>query len=496
MYPVVKDNVAARVNQSPCVLPPLNFKIVKPIEDEDSDFRSAWKQKIHFVGTLQELEGLDSLGTEADRREVYNQLLSKSENEVFKPFPGNHCVSVDTCFVTNSGYLPVIWRNLEEHAVSLPKLFIEAQDSLGNWVPIEEKYAPTQIVHAEKNEEKFSVCGGGMLYTIPTGIEQGEVAVAFIRAYNEGSFKTKLRVRSGDVVTEEFFGSIDYRKLRSRHFPDLDSHERYEFEPVDYYKEQLAEYYELLETSNCLKQDLLVYRTEHFNRLGQLERANLDRIAKYAKEPSAFLERESHNLIRKWRKDSTEVKTPTFLKSQFSNGKQIPFVSKQRIRKKNISLNANIRHLRANIEKTLASDEYAIAIDESRWEEAIQKDRKWLLDNPTKSPYHNVKVDSVYNFPHEAPMFQNNESDLMSYLEKNLKYPKSNFRREGRIFVRLVVTKGGGIKNVEILNDVDGFFGEEVKNTLAKMPEQWTPGKIFGNPVDSRHVFQIRFQLD
>jgi TonB family protein len=77
------------------------------------------------------------------------------------------------------------------------------------------------------------------------------------------------------------------------------------------------------------------------------------------------------------------------------------------------------------------------------------------------------------------------------FINANLKYPEGSLNKDidGKVLARFVVRKDGYVSNIEILEDLEGGFGDEVKKVISNMNRKelrWSPGKINGEPV---HVF-------
>lgn len=77
-------------------------------------------------------------------------------------------------------------------------LFLEAKDSLGNWWPIEDPF--------------FYFCGVGLESVV---LPPKEIAITSIPVY-DGNYNTKLRLRFGHRISNEFFGRINYSQIEKR----------------------------------------------------------------------------------------------------------------------------------------------------------------------------------------------------------------------------------------------------------------------------------------
>ena len=86
--------------------------------------------------------------------------------------------------------------------------------------------------------------------------------------------------------------------------------------------------------------------------------------------------------------------------------------------------------------------------------------------------------------------------DLNEYLSSNLNYPDSARKKgiEGRVVVKFVVNKAGGIEKCEIVKGIGGGCDEEAIRVVKKMPA-WIPGKKDGKPVSVYFTLPISFKL-
>ena len=92
------------------------------------------------------------------------------------------------------------------------------------------------------------------------------------------------------------------------------------------------------------------------------------------------------------------------------------------------------------------------------------------------------------------------DQKMLQWIYAQIKYP--NLAREmgieGTAIIAFVVDQNGYIKNIDIIKKVGGGCEEEalrVIEQMAKLPQQWTPGKQRGRAVSVRYTLPIRFKL-
>lgn len=86
---------------------------------------------------------------------------------------------------------------------------------------------------------------------------------------------------------------------------------------------------------------------------------------------------------------------------------------------------------------------------------------------------------------------------VRSYIQRNVRYPKSGIDVEGTVYVRFIVEKDGSLSNIEIAKEIHGHpeYSEEAKRVIAAMPK-WIPGTVSGEPVRVSTVVPVRFAFD
>lgn len=101
-----------------------------------------------------------------------------------------------------------------------------------------------------------------------------------------------------------------------------------------------------------------------------------------------------------------------------------------------------------------------------------------------------------YIIVEEMPVFGKKESDLMNYLNKNIRYPKQaiNAGIEGMVIVSFVVTNTGKVQDVQVLKGLGYGTEDEAIRVVTGMPE-WKPGRQNGHPVNVRYTLPIRLQM-
>ena len=111
-----------------------------------------------------------------------------------------------------------------------------------------------------------------------------------------------------------------------------------------------------------------------------------------------------------------------------------------------------------------------------------------------------VEDTTVYDLTaiNDKPQFVGGESELSSFINKNLQYPQEekNNGLQGRVYITFVIDRDGSVTNVELykgLKDGPGCDKEAIR-IVGLMPK-WIPGKVNGHPAKVRYIVPIKFQL-
>ena len=85
---------------------------------------------------------------------------------------------------------------------------------------------------------------------------------------------------------------------------------------------------------------------------------------------------------------------------------------------------------------------------------------------------------------------------FLEHIFKNIRYPDKARRMgiEGKVFVKFIIDKNGGITDVEVIKGIGGGCDEEAARAIEDAPD-WTPGKQRGRPVSVRMMVPINFKL-
>jgi protein TonB len=99
-------------------------------------------------------------------------------------------------------------------------------------------------------------------------------------------------------------------------------------------------------------------------------------------------------------------------------------------------------------------------------------------------------------FLEEMPLFPGGETELLKFINDNIKYPEEAAVNgvQGRVVLRFVVATDGSIKRIEIFKGVHPVLDQEAVRVLSMMPK-WKPGRQNGIPASVWFMVPVTFKL-
>ena len=104
--------------------------------------------------------------------------------------------------------------------------------------------------------------------------------------------------------------------------------------------------------------------------------------------------------------------------------------------------------------------------------------------------------DTVLTVVEKNPEFPGGLDALLSFMSKNIKYPKEASEKgiQGTVFVQFIVRNTGKISNAKVLRGVGGGCDEEAVRVINNMPD-WIPGMQNKKNVSVLFQIPVKFQL-
>ena len=123
------------------------------------------------------------------------------------------------------------------------------------------------------------------------------------------------------------------------------------------------------------------------------------------------------------------------------------------------------------------------------------------VDPNTLDKVEEVTAEPVVQKPFEVaevmPSFPGGDSELMKFLNSNLKYPVVDAEQgtQGRVVLRFVVGVDGNITDVIVQRSLSPTCDREAIRVVKAMPK-WIPGRQNGRPVPVYFSLPVRFKLE
>lgn len=118
------------------------------------------------------------------------------------------------------------------------------------------------------------------------------------------------------------------------------------------------------------------------------------------------------------------------------------------------------------------------------------------LKEAVAQPEPKPEVEKVFDVVEQMPSFPGGPSALMEWLSNNVKYPVVAQENgvQGRVVVSFVVERDGSLSDVKVDRGAEPSLDKEAVRVVKAMPK-WTPGKLKGKPVRTKHNEPFSFRL-
>lgn len=103
---------------------------------------------------------------------------------------------------------------------------------------------------------------------------------------------------------------------------------------------------------------------------------------------------------------------------------------------------------------------------------------------------------TVYDVAEQMPNFPGGDSQLMTYLSQNIRYPVLAAENgiQGRVVCSFIVERDGSLTDVKVSRSVDPSLDREALRVIKSMP-RWMPGKNNGSTVRVKYTLPVTFRL-
>lgn len=133
--------------------------------------------------------------------------------------------------------------------------------------------------------------------------------------------------------------------------------------------------------------------------------------------------------------------------------------------------------------------------------EDMQEDPKIDIEETVDDIIESIPVapeipDEPFIRVEQMPEFPGGEKALLTFISKNLKYPRQAQQMgiQGRVHVQFVIDKDGSVTNIKLVRGIGAGCDEEAMRVLGMLPK-FSPGKQRGKPVRVQMQLPVFFKL-
>ena len=132
---------------------------------------------------------------------------------------------------------------------------------------------------------------------------------------------------------------------------------------------------------------------------------------------------------------------------------------------------------------------------------AIQKynytTKKITYHNENNLKYKlNDRLDNIQNIT-RIPLFIGGQNNLITYLNKNSRYPAEARENniQGTVLLSFDINIDGSISNIKVVKSLGGGLDEDAIRVAKSFGKKWVPGELNGEAVKSNIIFPFQYKL-
>lgn len=128
----------------------------------------------------------------------------------------------------------------------------------------------------------------------------------------------------------------------------------------------------------------------------------------------------------------------------------------------------------------------------------VKGDEKGTVDiADVKAKVTEIVEDKVYQVIEQMPQFPGGETELLKYVQSNIKYPVIAQENgiQGKVILRFVVSKSGMVDRVEVARSLDPACDKEAIRVVKTLP-RFIPGKQNGVNVSVWYTLPVTYKLE
>lgn len=142
-----------------------------------------------------------------------------------------------------------------------------------------------------------------------------------------------------------------------------------------------------------------------------------------------------------------------------------------------------------------ATKEEIVETEKPNTEPIVEEDETApLQESADAKPIANPEQEDLL-VSQQLPEYPGGMSELVIWLNKNIKYPNSAISRKlrGEVQVAFFIEKDGTCTDFKVVKSANTLFDEEALRVVKMMP-QWKPGKIKGKVCRTYFVIPVNFE--
>ncbi|MBD2714005.1 TonB family protein [Microvirga sp. STR05] len=116
----------------------------------------------------------------------------------------------------------------------------------------------------------------------------------------------------------------------------------------------------------------------------------------------------------------------------------------------------------------------------------------WLLAGPVFAQAQ--ATPTMYTYVEQTPTYRHGRSAaLAQFVERNRKFPREQWKTQGQVFVRFIVTETGGVSDAEVTKGLNPILDAEALRVIQLLDGQFLPGRQNGRAVPVYYTLAVPF---
>ena len=101
---------------------------------------------------------------------------------------------------------------------------------------------------------------------------------------------------------------------------------------------------------------------------------------------------------------------------------------------------------------------------------------------------------AVYTYVEQMPTYRHGRSAaLAQFVERNRKFAREQWKTQGQVFVRFIVTDTGAVRDAEVVKGLNPTLDAEALRVIQLLDGQFLPGRQNGRAVPVYYTLAVPF---